>query len=58
MRPSRRNHVVITLIEFLPSAKNLLLVNANLGLGKPKAALALEQKYILFRGIIVARSSE
>lgn len=35
MRPSRRNHVVITCIEFLPSAKNLACCQQNLGLGIP-----------------------
>jgi hypothetical protein len=35
MRPSRRNHVVITFIEFLSSAKHLACCQHNLGLAMP-----------------------
>ena len=44
------NYAIVICIQFLPSAKNLACCQQNLGWEDRKATLALEQKYVLFRG--------
>ncbi len=43
------DYAIVIGIEFLPSAKNLARCQQNLGLGRTEAALAVEQKYVLFQ---------
>jgi hypothetical protein len=52
MRPLHRNYATVICIEVLPSAKNLARLSTKiLSQAEPKAATAVEQKYVLFGGI-------
>jgi hypothetical protein len=51
MRPSRRNHVVITFTEFLPCAKNLACLSTRIGPGKTESGARPGAEVHSFEGL-------